>query len=53
MGYAQLQALDTNGDGVLDQDDEGFKRLSIWQDKNSNQITDEGELQYQGGMAER
>jgi hypothetical protein len=52
-GYAQLQALDTNGDGVLDQDDEGFKRLSIWQDKNSNQITDEGELQYQGGMAER
>jgi cell division septation protein DedD len=45
MGYAQLQALDTNGDGVLDQDDEGFKRLSIWQDKNSNQITDEGELQ--------
>ncbi|MDE5873313.1 MAG: hypothetical protein K2H07_05305, partial [Lachnospiraceae bacterium] len=35
---------DQNGDGVIDATDEIFANLRVWQDKNSNGVTDEGEL---------
>ncbi len=35
---------DTNHDGYFDVNDELFSEFSIWQDKNSNGVTDEGEL---------
>jgi|GEM_PF-1320912 len=43
-GYEALKAYDPNGDNVIDEKDEIFNKLKIWKDKNSNGITDEGEL---------
>ena len=43
-GYEALKAYDLNGDNVIDEKDEIFNKLKIWKDKNSNGITDEGEL---------
>ena len=43
-GYEALKAYDLNGDNVIDEKDEIFNKLRIWKDKNSNGITDEGEL---------
>ncbi|MBS0287872.1 MAG: cadherin-like domain-containing protein [Proteobacteria bacterium] len=37
-------AFDTNQDGIFDNQDALFSQFGIWQDKNSNGITDEGEL---------
>ena len=41
---ANLAALDENEDGVVDANDSGFADLLVWQDANTNGITDEGEL---------
>ena len=38
-------AFDSNGDGVLSADDSDFEYFGIWQDANSNGLTDEGEFQ--------
>ncbi len=38
-----LQAFDTNEDGVFDTQDEQWEKFGVWQDANSNGITDEGE----------
>ena len=43
-GYEALKAYDLNNDNVIDEKDEIFNKLKIWKDKNSNGITDEGEL---------
>ncbi|MET3432234.1 Ca2+-binding RTX toxin-like protein [Herbaspirillum seropedicae] len=43
-GFAALADLDANRDGVLDVNDEAFASLRLWQDSNSNGITDAGEL---------
>src|SRR6185503_12495823 len=43
-GFAQLAALDGNGDGRIDASDAAFGELLVWQDRNSNHATDEGEL---------
>ncbi len=43
-GYEALLDLDKNKDYVLDSQDAAFKTLKIWIDKNSNGITDSGEL---------
>uniref|UniRef100_UPI002609BFB5 calcium-binding protein n=1 Tax=uncultured Campylobacter sp. TaxID=218934 RepID=UPI002609BFB5 len=43
-GYEALKAYDLNGDNAIDEKDEIFNKLKIWKDKNSNGITDEGEL---------
>ena len=43
-GYEALKVYDLNGDNVIDEKDEIFNKLKIWKDKNSNGITDEGEL---------
>jgi Ca2+-binding RTX toxin-like protein len=42
--YAQLAALDTNHDGVLDDKDAAWANLVVWQDKNQDGITQPGEL---------
>jgi len=43
-GYAALQVLDANNDGVIDSQDPDFTKLSVWVDANSNAKTDLGEL---------
>jgi hypothetical protein len=48
-GFDQLEELDRtehsgNGDNVLNEFDEVFNRLMVWKDKNTNGITDIGEL---------
>jgi serine-aspartate repeat-containing protein C/D/E len=44
-GFAKLDSFDSNRDGVVNASDQGFSSLKIWQDKNSNGVTDRGELQ--------
>ncbi|QQY35675.1 hypothetical protein I6I59_00025 [Campylobacter ureolyticus] len=34
-GYEALKEFDTNGDGVIDQNDENFEKLVAWQDKTA------------------
>jgi hypothetical protein len=43
-GSEALASLDSNGDGVIDSNDEAFANLSIWQDANADGVTDQGEL---------
>ena len=43
-GYQALAALDTNFDGVINAEDQAYSELRVWQDKNQDGITDEGEL---------
>ena len=43
-GYEALSELDSNNDGVINSLDDKFFELKIWQDKNSDGITDEGEI---------
>lgn len=43
-GFAALQSLDDNRDGVINASDSAFKVLRLWQDKNQNGKTDNGEL---------
>lgn len=43
-GFSTLKEFDTNNDGIIDKNDKDFDKLLLWQDKNSNAITDEGEL---------
>jgi hypothetical protein len=44
-GFAKLASFDSNGDGLVNASDKGFSSLKIWQDSNSNGVTDRGELQ--------
>ena len=39
-----LQALDTNGNGLLDAGDAKFSEFAVWQDANGNGVTDAGEF---------
>ena len=43
-GYAALQALDTNGDGMISSSDAAFADLKVWVDSNSDGVTQAGEL---------
>jgi Ca2+-binding RTX toxin-like protein len=43
-GSAALASLDSNGDGVIDANDEAFGKLQIWQDTNGDGVSDAGEL---------
>jgi hypothetical protein len=43
-GYAALQALDTNSDGVISHEDTGWADLQVWTDKNSDGVSQAGEL---------
>lgn len=44
-GFAALAKYDTNDDGLIDSQDQIFADLMIWKDKNSNGVTEKGELQ--------
>ncbi|MFN3748846.1 MAG: beta strand repeat-containing protein [Sphingorhabdus sp.] len=48
-GLTDLQGLaatyDSNKDGVLDANDADFAKFGVWQDANSNGVTDAGEFQ--------
>lgn len=44
-GFAKLSQLDSNGDGKIDKSDERYSELLLWQDRNFDGITDDGELQ--------
>ncbi|MCP4933101.1 MAG: tandem-95 repeat protein, partial [bacterium] len=44
-GYQALRVFDENGDGVIDANDTVYTDLLIWQDLNSDGVSDEGELQ--------
>lgn len=48
-GFARLAAHDENADGVINADDSVFADLQIWQDLNSNGISEEGELSALAG----
>ena len=43
-GFAALSAMDANQDGVVDGNDAQFTELRIWQDSNSDGVTQPGEL---------
>ncbi len=43
-GFEALAKYDSNSDGVIDANDDKWKDLRVWQDKNGNGNTDEGEL---------
>jgi hypothetical protein len=43
-GYQALAELDANGDGWVDSPDPAFASLRLWQDRNRNGASEEGEL---------
>ncbi len=43
-GFDALQEYDSNADGVIDSSDEIYNQLQVWQDKNSDALTNEGEM---------
>ena len=43
-GFETLKSYDTNNDDIIDSQDAEFDKLLLWQDKNGNAITDNGEL---------
>jgi hypothetical protein len=43
-GFAVLETFDLNHDGVINASDEVFAQLRVWQDLNSDGVTDTGEL---------
>ncbi len=45
-GAAALASLDSNGDGIINADDEAFSKLLIWQDTNGDGIGEAGELSH-------
>jgi hypothetical protein len=47
---AVAEVFDSNQDGVLDAQDEQFDQFAVWQDKNSDGITDEGEMTSLGEL---
>jgi hypothetical protein len=44
QGFAKLTTFDSNLDGVIDVKDTDFGKLSVWNDVNTNALTDVGEL---------
>ena len=43
-GFTELSQLDTNSDGVMDANDAMFASLTLWQDRDGDGVTDDGEL---------
>ncbi|KGD75293.1 hypothetical protein HA49_08695 [Tatumella morbirosei] len=52
-GFLALADYDSNGDGMINSEDQIFTSLQVWQDRNGNGMTDEGELlsMEQAGIA--
>jgi hypothetical protein len=44
QGFAKLESFDSNHDGLVNAQDARFSKLKVWQDKNSDGITDCNEL---------
>ena len=47
---AVAEVFDTNQDGVLDAQDEQWDQFAVWQDADSDGVTDEGELRSLGDL---
>ena len=45
-GFDALADFDSNRDGILDENDEIWSRLQLWQDRNTNGFTDKNELTF-------
>jgi len=43
-GFESLKEFDSNNDGIIDEKDKEFTNLLLWQDKNSNGISETDEL---------
>ena len=43
-GFEALKDLDDNNDGIFDRNDKAWNEVKIWQDKNFNGLSDDGEL---------
>ncbi|MCC8167677.1 MAG: hypothetical protein LIQ31_16440 [Planctomycetes bacterium] len=43
-GFEALAEFDSNGDGIVDKNDDRWSELQLWQDKNGNGVVDDGEL---------
>jgi hypothetical protein len=43
-GFAKLDGFDSNRDGVVDANDARFQELKLWQDRDGDGTTDDGEL---------
>ncbi|WP_295409661.1 hypothetical protein [uncultured Thiocystis sp.] len=43
-GYVALRELDSNGDGAITAADEAWSELKVWQDSNSDGVSQAGEL---------
>ncbi len=43
-GFEALSEFDSNKDGIINAEDERFNQLFVWQDSNSNGISEESEL---------
>jgi Haemolysin-type calcium binding protein related domain len=43
-GFAALQALDSNGDGVINSSDADFSKLAVWEDTNGDGVAESGEV---------
>lgn len=43
-GYEALAELDSNGDGIIDRNDTAFNELRVWQDSNSDGVSQQEEL---------
>jgi hypothetical protein len=44
QGFAKLESFDSNHDGLINAQDDRFGKLKVWQDKNSDGITNCNEL---------
>ena len=49
-GYVALKAMDSNSDGVIDSQDAGWADLRVWTDKNSDGVSQAGELATLGSL---
>lgn len=43
-GFAKLALLDSNGDSIIDQYDDAWDSLLVWQDSNGDAVSQSGEL---------
>ncbi|MBU0498603.1 MAG: VWA domain-containing protein, partial [Gammaproteobacteria bacterium] len=43
-GFEALSLLDSNSDGVIDSNDAAWAELKVWQDRDTDGVTDAGEL---------
>ncbi|WP_297473422.1 calcium-binding protein, partial [Persephonella sp.] len=43
-GFTELSQYDSNNDGIIDNQDNQFNNIKVWQDLDSDGIVDEGEL---------